>query len=231
MIGLSRAIERSEERDAALLGMLPHVAFTGWTEASLRAGLADAGEEPGLAAILFPGGPAEMVEYFADWADRMMAAELARLDIGTFRIRARIALAVRTRLEVVAPWREAVRRALAFLAVPKPSHAAIAARTLARTVDAIWRACGDRAADFSWYTKRATLAGVYSTTLLYWLRDESEDCNASWAFLDRRINEVMQIPKLRENIRAAACRFRLPDPLGLFRHRPGRAGASEHPGG
>ena len=89
------------------------------------------------------------------------------------------------RLEQNRPYKEAIRRALAVLALPQNARAA--ATCTARTVDAIWHAAGDRSADFSWYTKRAILAVIYSATLLYWLRDTSEDDAATLAFLDRRL--------------------------------------------
>jgi len=214
---LGAPIERSAERDAALRATLPHVAFSGWTEASLRAGLADAGEDPDLAPLMFPGGGVELAEYFSDWADRAMAAELAGRDLPSLRIRERVALAVRVRLEVVHPWREAVGRAIALMALP--TSGPVAARILARTVNAVWHACGDRSADFSWYTKRALLAGVYTATVLYWLRDESEECEASWAFLGRRIDGVMQIMRARHTVEQALSGLKLPDPFGLLGRR------------
>ena len=100
----------------------------------------------------------------------------------------------------------AVRRAAAVLALPR--HAGLAARCTARTVDAIWHAVGDRAADFSWYTKRATLAAIYTATTLYWLRDTSEDDAATLAFLDRRLAGLGRITALRRRLQSAGDRFR-----------------------
>ena len=81
-------------------------------------------------------------------------------------------------------------------------HAPLALKLLYRTVDAIWYAAGDNATDFNFYTKRALLAGVYSSTVLYWLNDKSAGCADSWSFLDRRIDEVMQVPKLLGRVSA-----------------------------
>jgi ubiquinone biosynthesis protein COQ9 len=89
---------------------------------------------------------------------------------------------------------------------------------LYRTIDTIWFGIGDRSADFSFYTKRGLLAAVYSSTLLYWLEDRSEDSIDSWAFLDRRIASIMQIPKLKSRVKTAA--GRLPNPLRLIPKRP-----------
>ncbi len=190
---MSGDIERSPERDAALRAMLPHVAERGWTQTALRDGLTEVGLDPDDARLLFPNGALDMVEAYADLADRRMAEAASDLpDRGVSRrVRAVIAL----RLRQCGPEREAVRRALALLAVP--GRAGTAARITARTVDAIWHAAGDRSADFSWYTKRAILTGVYGATLLFWLRDWSEDDAETLAFLDRRLAEVGRIGKLR----------------------------------
>ncbi len=192
--------ERSAERDAAIEALLPHVPFDGWTVPALRRA---AGPD---ADLLFPGGAPDMIEAWCDLADRRMEEAAAALDHAAMRLPARVRAVIALRLAQNRPHREAVRRALAVLSLP--SHAAIAARCTARTVDAIWHAAGDRAADFSWYTKRATLAAVYGTTLLYWLRDPSEDDAATLAFLDRRLAGVGRIGRLRKRAEGVIGRLR-----------------------
>jgi ubiquinone biosynthesis protein COQ9 len=91
-----------------------------------------------------------------------------------------------------------VRRALALLSLP--FNAPLALKLLYNTVDALWYAAGDTSTDFNFYTKRATLAGVYSSTLLYWLNDRTPGSEATWAFLDRRIEDVMKIEKLKSQV-------------------------------
>ncbi|MBL8710565.1 MAG: COQ9 family protein [Rhodospirillaceae bacterium] len=196
---------------------MTHVPFDGWTDAALKAGAADAGIDLARALNAFPGGMAEVLAFNHELADRRMVEALARQDVATMRIRDRIAGAVRLRLELVEHQREAVRSGLSFLLLPE--NAALGPKLLYRTVDAIWFAIGDRSTDFSFYTKRALLAAVYSSTLLYWLNDKSGGHTASWAFLDRRIAEVMKIPQVTGQIRAAL--GRLPNPLALL----GREGA------
>jgi ubiquinone biosynthesis protein COQ9 len=202
MIGVP---ERSAERDQAIRAILPHVPFDGWTMRALRAGLVDLGEPPELAGNLFPDGPVGLVEAWSDLADREMeaaAGDMAGLGLGR-RVRALIAL----RLRQLRPHREAVRRALALLG--RAGAASAAARVAARTVDAIWHRAGDRATDFSWYTKRASLAAIFGATLLYWLGDQSEDDEATLAFLDRRLAGVARIGGLRRRL-AGGCTRILP---------------------
>lgn len=202
---MARAPERSPERDAAIAAMLPNVPFDGWTRRSLRRGLADIGMSPADADMLFPGGAPDMIEAFCDWADRRMIEGAAGLD-PAMRLHQRVRAVIALRLEQNRPFREAIRRALALLALP--GNARLAVICTAGTVDAIWHAAGDRSADFSWYTKRAILTAVYSATLLYWLRDTSEDGAATLDFLDRRLAGVGRIGSVRRRAEAAINRLR-----------------------
>lgn len=189
------------ERRAILAAILPHVPFDGWSAKSLRHAAADAGLDPAVATLAFPGGVAEIIGFWSAAADQAMVAAYADAGGDEMRFRARITWLVRARIEAVAAHREAVRRALTYLA--QPQHSGKGLRCLYRTVDEMWYAAGDRATDFNFYTKRLTLAGVYSATLLYWLDDASDDSEATWAFLDRRIAGVMRIPQRKENLRRA----------------------------
>jgi ubiquinone biosynthesis protein COQ9 len=190
--------ERSAERDAAITAMLPHVPFDGWTVTALRRG---AGPD---ADLLFPGGTVDMIEAFCDLADRQMEEAAATADLGGMGLTARVRAVIALRLAQHRPARDAVRRAVAILSLPVNARAS--ARTAARTVDAIWHAAGDRSTDFSWYTKRAILASVYGATLLYWLRDSSEEDAATLAFLDRRLAGIGRIGRVRSRVSKALCR-------------------------
>lgn len=190
-----------DTKRAILAAALPHVPFDGWTQKSMRQAAADAGLDPALVQLAFPGGPAEVIAFWSTEADRAMVAAYGAQNGDEMRFRERITFLVRARIGAIAEHREAVRRALTYLA--QPQHGGAGLRCLYRTVDEMWYAAGDRATDFNFYTKRLTLAGVYSSTLLFWLDDASDGSEASWAFLDRRIAGVMRIPQRRENLRRA----------------------------
>jgi ubiquinone biosynthesis protein COQ9 len=205
-----RRPERSPERDAAIDALLPNVPFDGWTYKALRMGLRAAGMAEEDAELLFPGGAVDMVEAYCDLADRRMEEGAAALGLAEMRLTQRVRALIALRLRQKRPHREAVRRALSVLAMPQ--HARVAAACTGRTVDAIWHAAGDKSADFSWYTKRAILAGVYISTLLFWLTDDSEEDAATLAFLDRRLKDVGRMGKLRGRIESLAKRL-TPPPL------------------
>jgi ubiquinone biosynthesis protein COQ9 len=194
------------ERDAVIDALLPQVPFDGWTMKSVRQALVSLGLHPDDAPLLFPGGTGEMIAAYCALADERMEAAAVAADLAAYRVPARVKAIISLRLEQNREHKEAIRRALAWLALPV--NAKLAARTVAATVDSIWHAAGDTSADFSWYTKRGILAGVYSSTLLYWLRDPSFDDENTLAFLDRRLENVGQIGKARKAVEARLAEFR-----------------------
>ena len=200
--------ELEDLRDRIVLATLPHVAFEGWSDRAIRVGWGDSGLPEPEAALIFTGGAAEMVEHWSRYADRRMTEAMARPEIVSMDMRQRIAAAVRFRLEVNVPYREAVRRTLSYLTLP--ANAALAARCAYQTVNSIWYDCGDTSTDIAFYTKRATLVAVYGATVLYWLDDSSDEFTETWAFLDRCLSGAGWLPKLKERPFGGLFRLRSP---------------------
>jgi len=185
-------------RDVLLDAALPHVAFDGWSDTTFRAAIADSGVDPALAQAVCPRGAVDLALGAHARGDREMLARLSETDLEGMRFRDKIATAVRLRL-LAAGDREIVRKGTVLFTLPH--HAPDGARAIWQTCDAIWTALGDTSDDVNWYTKRATLSGVYSATLLFWLGDDSDGSAATWSFLDRRIDNVMQIEKIKADVR------------------------------
>lgn len=185
---------------AVLQAALAHVPFDGWSEATLKAAVADSGVAPGLAAALFPRGAVDLALAYHRQGDRQMLARLSATDLAPMRFRDRIATAIRFRLEACED-KELVRRGSTLFTLPQ--NASEGAKAIWGTADTIWTALGDTSDDLNWYTKRTTLSAVYAATVLFWLGDDSPDQQETWHFLDRRIEDVMQFEKakaaLREN--------------------------------
>ena len=212
--------------DAALL----HVPFDGWTDAAVTAAAADAGIDLAAARAALPRGGVDLALAFHRRGDAAMAARIAAQDLSELRFRDRIATAVRYRIEA-AEDRELVRRGTTLFALPP--YAADGARAIWGTVDLIWTTLGDTATDYNWYTKRATLAGVYSATVLYWLGDDSPGAQATWNFLDRRIDEVMQIERVKGVVQKnPLARIALAGPMALLSciRAPARSPQADLPG-
>ena len=201
------------EREQLVTAMLPDVAFDGWTRRALRVAAHRVGIASAEAEALFPGGAADMVAVFSHWADREMLLRLEGAFAEPTSLSRRVMTALRLRFELLLPWREAVRRGLSVLALPQ--NGPLALRLLYDTVDAIWRGVGDQPTDFSFYTKRASLAGVQAATTLYWLDDRSPNFIDTLGFLERRLGDLHRIGGLRQRLGVAA--NNLPSPFRLLR--------------
>ncbi len=196
---------------AELAAELPHHAgFDGWTPLALEAAAAATAIDPAIARLAFPGGAADMIEAWFAHVDVAMLDDLPPETLSSMKVRARITALVEARLDLVAVDIEALRRALAVLALPQ--NLARAAMLNWRAADAMWRAAGDTAVDFNYYSKRVILSGVYAATVVAMLADESEDRVETRAFLGRRIEGIMRFEKFKARFSHSA-----PERLSLAR--------------
>lgn len=177
-----------------LAAIKPHVPFDGWSQRAFRMAVAEAGVDRAAADAVCPRGAVDLAVAYHREGDAEMVRRIHAADMGEMRFRDRIAAAVRFRLEVIED-KELVRRGTTLFTLPM--YAGESARLIWGTADRIWDTLGDTARDYNWYTKRATLAGVYSSTVLYWLGDDSQDNARTCAFLDRRVEDVMRIEKVK----------------------------------
>lgn len=189
----------NERKAAVLEAALGYAAKDGFGDRTMTRAGTDAGIGCEVMLHLFPQGAASLVEFYSEWNDAQMEHLLAKENLTEMKIRDRIATAVLKRLEVLKSHKEAARRAAAFLLIP--AHAALGLKLLYRTVDAMWRAVGDTSTDFNFYTKRAILAGVYSSTMIRWFNDASEEGDETREFLSARIENVMQFEKFKAEVR------------------------------
>jgi len=191
-------MSEDSERDAVVDALLPQVPFDGWTSKALRQAFLAAGLNPDDAPLMFPGGTGDMIAAFCALADERMAAAAESADLAAYRVPARVKAILALRFEQNRGNKEAIGRAVAWLSLP--TNASLGVKITAATVDAVWHAAGDTSADFSWYTKRGILAGVYASTLLFWLRDHSDEDAATLSFLDRRLADVGKIGGARRAV-------------------------------
>ena len=193
--------------------------FDGWTAKAVDSAAAQLGIDPVKARLAMPKGQAAMLDLYIQEVDRALNAWATLERLQGLKIREKIRAIVWRRLEIMAPAREAVRRALAILAMPQ--NVPLAARIGWRTADGMWRIAGDTTTDFNHYTKRATLGAVYASTLLVWLDDQSEGQVETSAFLDRRIDNVMSFEKWKAQWRGSSDRrLSVSRFLGRLRYPP-----------
>ena len=184
--------------DTLLDAILPHVAFDGWSPVAFEAAVADAGIDAADAKVLAPRGAIDLAVAYHRRGDQAMLERLQHTDLTEMRFRDRVAAALRFRIEAMDD-REAVRKASALFSLP--GNAPEGARLIWETADHIWTALGDTSDDANWYTKRATLSAVWGATVLYWLGDDSLEQADTFDFIDRRIEDVMRIEKVKGKLR------------------------------
>jgi ubiquinone biosynthesis protein COQ9 len=173
-------------------------AFDGWTPKALEATAARLKLDHRIAFLAFPGGALDMIDAWFASIDDAMRERLPAETLATMKIRERIRSQVEARMEIVAPYREALRRAHAILAMPQ--NAPHALKLGWRSADVMWRQAGDTATDYNHYTKRAILGGVYAATMLVFVDDESDDFADTKAFLARRIEGIMRFEKAKARV-------------------------------
>jgi len=179
------------EKDKILEICLPEIVFDGWNLSDILKILEQKGFSKQQFNSLFPKGLTDLACHFSNWADRQMLSQLETENLEDMRIRDRITLAVKIRLKILAPFKPAVASSFKFFALP---HRAFRLPKLVwQTADKIWWAAGDNSTDYNHYTKRTLLAGVISSTTLFWANDHSDQHTKTWSFLDDRIENVLKI--------------------------------------
>jgi len=176
----------------------------------MRAGATDEGLSPASLGLL-KRGEVELVEYFEAQCMANLVGELAeqRDLLADMRVSEKIATATKSRLEMTIPYLSHLPTALSLQA--QPSNMLEGLRLRAMLMDEIWFGVGDTSTDTTWYTKRAALLGVYTATELYMITDASPGFKDTWAFMDRRVEEMMacesQVHSALESVAAAASPF------------------------
>ncbi len=210
-------LEKLRRQLALVVG--ENAVFDGWSRAAVDSAAAQLGLDPVQARLAMPKTQAGLIDTYIREVDRALEAYFTPKRLEKMKIREKIRSLIWRRLEIMGPAREAIRSALAILAMPQNVPTALKAGW--RTADVMWRIAGDTSTDFNHYTKRMTLGAVYTSTLLVWLDDQSEDWTETAGFLDRRIDDVMKIEKLKAEWRgSSAQRLSVTRFLGRLRYPP-----------
>lgn len=210
-------LERMRRRLALAVG--ENAVFDGWTGKAVDSAARQLGIDPLQARLAMPKSQIGLIDTYIREVDRGLEAYFTAERLAPLKIRDKIRALVWRRLEIMGPAREAVRRALAILAMPQ--NIPLALRISWRSVDLMWRVAGDSSTDFNHYTKRLTLGAVYGSTLLAWLDDESDGWTDTGAFLDRRIDDVMKFEKVKAQWRGSSDqRLSVSRFLGRLRYPP-----------
>jgi ubiquinone biosynthesis protein COQ9 len=207
-------------RTKLLQAALQHAAFDGWSQASFKTACDDVGISAGEAQIACPRKEIDLITVWSKNLDTAAAQKIIKADLPNMKIRERVSFGVISRLEVIGENEEAARRARARLMLP--DAASDGPQLLWATADMIWRAIGDTSTDVNFYSKRTILSAVYGSTLASWLNEDAREKPDARAFLDRRIQNVMDFEKTKAQLSKLTAD--LPDlvgALGKMRYGPG----------
>jgi ubiquinone biosynthesis protein COQ9 len=172
--------------------------FDGWSRDAVVLAAEQEGFDPDIALLAFKDGKMAMIEAWIEQVDAAMIATFPPEELAKLKVRDRIRLLITFRLEQCDMREEALRRALAIMALPQ--NAARTLRRSWRSADLMWRLAGDTATDYNHYTKRTILASLYGATLAVFVDDRSEGKADTYAFLDRRLDGVMRFEKLKAKL-------------------------------
>ena len=219
MSGVERPSPLEQLRRTLALAVGENAVFDGWTRQAVDSAARQLGIDPVQARLAIPKLQTGMIDLYIQEVDRALEVYFTPERLSALKIREKIRALVWRRLEIMGPAREAIRRALAILAMPQ--NVPLALRISWHTADLMWRIAGDTSTDFNHYTKRMTLGAVYGSTLLVWLDDQTEGWSETAAFLDRRIDGVMRFEKFKAQWRGSADqRLSLSRFLGRLRYPP-----------
>ena len=181
-----------------MLAALPNVAFDGWSNLAFSAACKEADISEEKARLFCPRGALDLAVAFHKWGNEQFETSFKKKNISQLKVREKIKKAVELRI-LLASDKEAVRRGVVLFSLP--INAFEGSRLIWDTSDLIWELIGDNSEDYNWYSKRAILSGVYASTVLFWLGDNSDGSEETWHFLDRRIEDVMRFEKVKVQLK------------------------------
>lgn len=189
-------LRRIAEKDAVLEAAFINAAFDGWSLKTLERSTEEAGLDKMHATRLFPRGTRDLLTWIDDWADRRMLEAVPETTLMRVGVRRRVELLIEARLDALGPHQEGLRRALLTRGLPHNALGSL--RSLWRTADRIWDAAGfddEGRRSLSRYSRRATLAALLVSIMLYWFEDRSPQHVETRAFVRRRLDDVLRLGK------------------------------------
>lgn len=179
-------------KDKILNTAFKKVPLLGLSEEALEKVCEEIGLEPKVFKIFFPQGIEEFIRYYCAKVDEEMLKQIAKLPLEEMKIREKIGESVKIRIAIYDKNKEFVKKVMGHLSAPW--NVVFASKLVWNTADLIWKhAAQDNSVDYNFYTKRTLLVGVLSSTVYYWLSDDSKNWEDTKEFLTKRIEDVLKI--------------------------------------
>ena len=200
----TETLDNKKIKNDLVRAMLTHVPFDGWTWEAMEQGSIDIGFEKKKTSSLrikifknlYKNGPIDFIDIFSEIIDLEVIENYNLIKTKPERVPEKIKKIIMIRLNLCQNYKDAVRTSISLTA--RPENAKISLKILYRTCNSIWRIAGDKSTDFSFYTRRASLAAVYTSTLLFWLNDQSNDNIETELFLCRRLKDISKISNFKK---------------------------------
>ena len=186
-----------EIRNQILKKAKPLIAERGWNE-NLFENIAKKSEYNfDELNALFPGGYLDLLNIFLDSLNDRMTRESKKIDLFRIKTHLRIREIFIVRLKIMLKEKKIISKTFIHLLLPQNYKFAL--KNLYKTTDQIWYLAGDNSTDFNYYSKRAILGSIYTSTIMHFINNESiED---TIRFLDLQLKQVSKIPKLKNSFK------------------------------
>lgn len=184
-----------------LLQLLKNVPFDGWTWDALYNSAVDlkmfksdlTEKDKSSLRDIYDNKMVNAIKKFNDYLDDEMKKKFKKTNLVNQKIPVKIKNLIMFRLNSSYEYKDAIRSSIGIMSFPRNSKFAL--KMLYKTCDDIWRTSNDKSTDFSFYTKRLVLSGVYTSTLFYWLNENNIVKVEN--FLDRRLNDIHRFGKIK----------------------------------
>ena len=184
-----------------LLQLLKNVPFDGWTWDALYNSAIDLNifkndlteKDKSNLRNHYDNEIVNAIKKFNDYLDNEMIKKFKKAKLVNQKIPVKIKNLIMFRLNTSYEYKDAIRSSISIMSFPRNSKLAL--KMLYKTCDEMWRASNDKSTDFSFYTKRLVLSGVYTSTLFYWLNEN--DSKKVENFLDRRLYDIHRFGKIK----------------------------------
>jgi ubiquinone biosynthesis protein COQ9 len=180
-----------QTKNKILDAALEFVANEGWTRQAIVKGAESIGY-PGSIQGMFTDGGIELINYYyLKCNNNLIELMKEKAGINSEHVQNPkdfVTWALQQRLMMLEPFLKQWPQALAMMTLPQNVPVSLA--NMLTLVDDICYFSGDRSVDFNWYARRIGLATIYKATELYLLQDSSQNFEATWKFLERRIADA-----------------------------------------
>ena len=169
-----------------------HIAKDGWSKDILKKLINNEVNSSDL-TYLFPNGYMDLLDLSLAELNLSLEKKIKKINIINFSISKRMKKILLLRLEIINDEKIFFKKTFNHLLLPQNNKNM--KKNLYNSVDNMWYLAGDNSTDFSFYTKRMTLAAIYINALFILFNKDIDKANLN---IDQNLKRLSKIPKLKE---------------------------------